>query len=168
MALSANVAQFISQLGLLTLVDPSQGPKGPHGTVAYKLVPENCWINHQPFPHEVQTELRAQNYSTYELEGVSYFLVPDETSTNLPGKLAHYATTTAATDLLNPPGGGVNRTAETFVGKNAKTTTRNAAVVGDDQADAVSKYVKSTDNYDEATDRRVELDARVRRQIGHD
>lgn len=154
MALTAQTAQFITQLGLLTLVDPSQGPKGPEGTVAYKLVPTNCWYNSQPFPREVQNELKATGYDTFTNEGVEYWLVPDETSTNLPGTLSHYAQTTSAADLVNPPGGGVNRAAETI-------DTADHTV----EAKAVSKYVKSTDNWDEAHKAVVEFNDRVTRQI---
>lgn len=158
MALSATTFQYIAQLGLLTYVDPSQGPKGPQGTVAYKLVPTNCWHGGNPFPRDVQVELKAEKFKKYSLEGVEYWLVPDEGSTNLPGNLSHYAQTTTDTDLVNPPGGGVNRAAETFKGKNVSKVATDP--------EAVSKYVKSTDNWDDAVEKEDEFNARVKRQVG--
>lgn len=157
MALSAPVYQYIAQLGLMTYVDPSQGPKGPQGTVAYKLVPTSCWHGSQPFPRDVVAELKAEKFKKYSLEGVEYWLVPDEGSTNLPGLLSHYAQTTTDTDLQNPPGGGVNRAAETFTKKDADATT---------DPEAVSKYVKSTDNWDAAVETEKEFNDRVKRQVG--
>lgn len=161
MALTPQTVQFITQLGLLTFVDPSQGPKGPHGTVAYKLVPKNCWYNSHPFPHEVSVELKAEGFSTFTNEGVDYWMVPDTASTNLPGKLSHYAQTTSVNDVINPPGGGVNRAAETL------QEDRGGAdhVV---EAGAVSKYVKVTDNWEAARQQANELNDRVKRQIGHE
>lgn len=157
MALSAPVYQYISQLGLMTYVDPSEGPKGPQGTVAYKLVPTSCWVASQPFPRDVEIELKAEKFKKFSLEGVEYWLVPDESSTNLPGTLSHYAQTTTSTDLENPPGGGVNRAAGTFKKKDAEATT---------DPEAVSKYVKDTDNWDNAIESEKEFNDRVKRQVG--
>lgn len=161
MALSVQTVQFISQLGLLTFVDPSQGPKGPEGTVAYKLVPKNCWYGGSPFPYEVSQELKHAGFDIFVNEGVEYWMVPDATSTNLPGKLSHYAQTTSVHDIVNPPGGGVNRAAETL----AEDRGGAEHVV---EAGAVSKYVKVTDNWEAARVRANELNDRVKRQIGHE
>jgi hypothetical protein len=158
MALSAPAYQYIAQLGLLTFVDPSKGPKGPQGTVAYKLVPTSCWIGSQPLPRDVKLELEAEKCKTYTLEGVEYWMLPEEGSTNLPGELSHYAQTTLPSDLVNPPGGGVNRASETFVGKNAGDATVDP--------EAVSKYVKSADNREEAQKTEDAKNARISRQVG--
>lgn len=158
MSLTARTAQFITQLGGLTFVDPSTGPKGPSGTTVYKLVPTSCWSTGSPFPREVQAELKSAGFKTFTNEGIEYWMVPDETSTNVPGDISYYARTTSQSDLLNPPGGGVNRAAETFSSKNGAASH----VV---EADAVSKYVKSVDNWDEAHETKVNHDARVKRQI---
>lgn len=158
MALSAHVVQFVNQLGLLTFIDPSTGPQGPHGCSAFKLVPTSGWHNGQKIPHEVDLELKVQGYKKTSLEGVEYYLVPDDSSTNAPGTLSHYAQRTAVADLVNPPGGGVNRAAETF--DEAKGYAAHTV-----SPDAVKKYVKSTDNWEEARKAAEELNDRVKRQV---
>lgn len=153
MALSPATAQYISQLGLITYVDPSGGPAGPQGTVAFKLVPTGGWHQGQRFPHVVETELKGSGFKKTKVEGVEYFLVPDESS-NTPGLLSHYAQRTGVQDLQNPPGGGVNRALEVADSDNSVAP------------DAVRKYVKENDNWEEARKTQSEEDARVKRQVG--
>lgn len=154
MAISVQTAQYITQLGLLTYVDPSEGPAGPHGTVVYKLVPTSGWYNGQRFPYDVETDLKLQGYKTTSIEGVEYFLVPDDSATNVPGTISHYAQRTSVADLVNPPGGGVNRALE-GVDYSAHTVA----------PDAVKKFVKDTDNWEDARKKSSEEDDRIKRQI---
>lgn len=156
MSLTPQTAQFLSQLGTLTYVDVSAGPTGPHGAVAYDLIPTSGWHQGQRFPHSVEVELAAQGFKKTTIEGVQYYLVPDEKSTNVPGTVSHYAQRTSVADLQNPPGGGVNRALE-----NVDYSDHVAA------PEAVKKYVKDTDNWEDARKKVSEEDERVRRQIGH-
>lgn len=139
MALSAQSYQFISQLGVCRLIDASTGPEGPHGVTSSLLVPANGWHNGHRFPHDVQVDLEAQGFDKTVQEGIEYFLVPEE-STNLPGRLSHYAQATGVADLENPPGGGVNRVRETLENTAAATV----------DPDGVAKYVAENDSYEEA------------------
>ena len=154
MALSAGAMQYIGQLGVQRLVDASTGPAGPHGVTAHWLVPAGGWHNSQRFPHEFQEELEGEKFEKTSIEGIEYFLVP-EVSTNLPGRLSHYAQTTGVADLANPPGGGVNRVRETL------EVTADATVA----PDAVKKYVEDNDAYEEARKKQSEEDDRLARQV---
>lgn len=154
MALSAGSNQFISQLGVQRLVDASAGPEGPQGVVAYWLVPAGGYHNGQRFPHAFAEELEGEKFEKVSMEGVEYFLVPEESS-NLPGRIAHYAQTTGVAELHNPPGGGVNRVRETL----ENTADHTVA------PDAVSKYVDDNDSWEEARKKQSEEDDRIARQV---
>lgn len=155
MALSPQTYQYISQLGVQRVVDASTGPAGPSGVSASLLVPTGGWHNGQRFPHAVEEDLKAAKLSKTTVEGVEYFLVP-EVSSNLPGRLSHYAQTTGVADLANPPGGGVNRVRETLE-QTADTTT---------SPDDVADFVKENDSFEEARQKVSDEDARVARQVG--
>lgn len=155
MALSPNTYQYITQLGLLRKVDASTGPEGPEGVTAFLLVPANGYHNGDRLPYDVTQELAGEGYDHAEVDGVKYYLVPEE-STNLPGRLAHYAQKTGVAELANPPGGGVNRVRETLA------DTAGATVAPDE----VAKYVGDNDSYEEARKKQSEEDARVARQVG--
>src|SRR5687767_2633205 len=131
MALSAASYQFVNQLGVTRIVDASGGPEGPHGTVSYWLVPTGDWHNGQRLPHDVVEDLKGQKYYKETVEGVEYYLVPEEAS-NVPGRLSHYAQLTGVAELQNPPSGGVNRVRETL--------DRTAGATVDPEG--VDKYVK--------------------------
>lgn len=148
MALTPQTYQFINQLGVLRLVDPSNGPDGPHSTQAFWLVPAGGWHNGQRFPHDVVEDLNAQNYEKTEVEGLQYFLVPEESS-NLPGRLSHYAQLTGVAELQNPSGGGVNRVRETLENYTAATVA----------PEAVGKYVEDNDSWEEARKKQSDSDA---------
>lgn len=154
MAINPVTYQFISQLGVLRLIDASTGPEGPHGVTSSWLVPASGWHNGQRFPHDVQVDLEGAGLEKTTVEGLEYFLIPEESS-NLPGRLSHYAQLTGTADLANPPGGGVNRARETF------ENTAEATVA----PEAVAKYVKDNDTWEEARKNKSEEDARVERQV---
>lgn len=154
MAISPNTNLYISQLGLLREIDASTGPEGPHGVTAYWLVPTNGYHNGERFPHEVSEELKDANYDTDVYDGIEYYKVPEESS-NLPGRLSHYAQLTGVAELQNPPGGGVNRVAETL------ENTAEATVA----PDAVSKFVADNDSFEEARKKQSAENERVTRQV---
>jgi len=131
--------QHITQLGLQRLIDASAGPDGPHGVVSYHLIPTGGYHNGQRLPHDVHEDLKDQGYDTRTLDGVEYYLIP-EVSTNVPGRLSHYAQLTGVAELQNPPSGGVNRVRETL------TDYAGATV----DPEGVSKYVDDNDAYEEA------------------
>lgn len=139
-SISSATYQFLNQQPLLRFVDASHGPDGPQGTQSFWLVPTNGYFNGQRAPHTVKVELDAGGYDKTTLEGIEYFLVPEE-STNTPGLLSHYAQRTGVADLQNPPGGGVNRVLETF----ENVTTSATAAPG-----TVEKYVADNDNFEQA------------------
>lgn len=139
MALTSQTVQFIDQIPTIREIDVSQGPSGPGSVVAHWLVPASGWLNSQRFPYEVVEDLKAQKFETTEVEGVVYYKVP-EVSTNLPGRLAHYAERTGVADLENAPGGGVNRVRETL------ENTADATVA----PDAIKKFVDDNDSFEEA------------------
>lgn len=143
MALSANVYQWISQQGLLRFIDASSGPAGPTNVLSFWLVPALGYINGQRVPHDHQVELEAQGFDKTVVEGLEYFLVPEE-STNLPGLLSHYAGRTGVADLANAPGGGVNR------------VRGDIDVANTVAPDAVAKYVEDNDSYEEARTKTTE------------
>lgn len=155
MALPASTYQFLNQQAFLRLVDPSAGPDGPHGTVAFWLVPTGGYFAGQRAPHQVTEDLKAESYDTQVIEGVEYYLVPEE-STNLPGRLSHYAQLTGVAELQNPSGGGVNRVRETFTLTTAKATVA---------PDAVAKYVEDNDSWEEARQKQAAQDAQVDRAV---
>lgn len=155
MALSAQTYQYVNQLGLTRLIDAGSGPDGPHGVTSYWLAPVGEWHNGQRIPHTVFEDLGSQNFDKTTVEGVEYYLVPEESS-NLPGRLAHYAQLTGHAELANPPAGGVNRVRETFVKNSSKATVA---------PDTVEKYVKDNDSFEEARKKSTEEDDRVSRQV---
>lgn len=156
MALEPNTYRYIGQLGLLRQVDVSTGPEGAQGVTACWLVPVSGYHNSERFPHVVSEDLKKQNYDKATLEGVEYYKVPEESS-NLPGLLSHYAQRTGVAELENPPGGGVNRAAETFAENSASATVA---------PDAVSKYVEDNDNFEEARKKASQQEEQVARQVG--
>lgn len=154
MALSTSTVQWISQLGCMRLVDPSTGPEGPHGVTSHWLVPAGGWHNGNRFPHAIEEELKAAKLEKTTQEGVEYYLV-EEVSSNLPGRLSHYAQLTGVADLANPPGGGVNRARETL------ENTSEATVA----PEAVAKYVDNNDSYEEARKKATEDEELVNRAV---
>lgn len=154
MALTAASYQYLSQLGVQRLINTGDGPAGPNGVTSNWLVPAGGWSNGQRFPHEFQTDLEDQSFDKVTIEGVEYFLVP-ETSTNLPGRIAHYAQTTGVAELQNPPGGGVNRVRETLALSSDHTVA----------PEAVAKYIEDNDAYEEARKKSTLEDERLARQI---
>lgn len=154
MALTAQTVQFLSQQGLTREVDASSGPEGPKGVTAYWLVPTSGWINGQRFPHPVEVDFAKQSFDKVTFEGVEYYRVP-ESSSNLPGLLGHYAQRTGVADLVNPPGGGVNKVRETVKDVAHPTIA----------PDAVKKYANEQDSLEEARQKVSEEDARVQRQV---
>lgn len=155
MALSPNTYRYIGQLGLLREVDASTGPEGPGGVTAHWLVPTNGYCNGERFPFSVSEELAAANFDKTEVDGVEYFKVPEESS-NLPGRLSHYAQLTGVAELANPPGGGVNRVRETL------QNTAEATVA----PDAVAKYVEENDSFEDARKKESEETAQIQRAVG--
>lgn len=154
MALNSVSYQFLSQQGLTRLIDASTGPEGPSGVTSHWLVPANGYVAAQRVPHDVQTDLEDQSYEKTTVEGVEYFLVPEESS-NLPGRLSHYAQLTGVAELQNPLGGGVNRVRETLL------NTAEATVA----PEAVEKYLDDNDAFEEARKKKSEEDAIVERQV---
>lgn len=157
MALSPNSNHFVTSRIAMRLVDPSGGPAGPNQTVSYWLVPTNGYFGTERVPHTVQEELQGEKYDTTTVEGQEYWLVP-ESSTNTPGLLSHYAQRTGVADLVNPPGGGVNRARETFdlVKKGHESTVA---------PDAVDKYVQDNDSFEERRRNQDEETARINRAV---
>lgn len=143
MALYPESYQYISQLGVMRLIDATTGPDGPLGVTAYWLVPSGGWNNGQRFPHDVQADLEDQGFETRTFEGIEYFLVPEESS-NLPGRLSHYAQLTGVAELQNPSGGGVNRVRETLEPTAAATV----------DPEGVEKFVSDNDSWEEARQKR--------------
>lgn len=148
--LSTATYQHLSQIGTLRLIDASAGPEGPNGVVSYLLVGANGWHNGSRLPHEVAEDLGNAGFNKQTVEGIEYFLVP-EVSSNLPGRLSHYAQLTGVADLQNPPGGGVNPVRQ-------HVNTAEATVA----PEAVSKWVEdSKDAWDEAREERLDRDQQV-------
>lgn len=154
MALEPTTYQFITNLGVTRLIDASTGPDGPQGVTAYFLVPANGWYNGHRFPHDVEEDLGNAKLEKATFEGLDYYLIPEESS-NLPGRLSHYAQLTGVAELQNPPGGGVNRVRETL------ENTAKATVA----PDQVEEFVKDNDSWEEARTKKSEQDERVDRQI---
>lgn len=154
MALTPVTYQFISQQGLNRLIDASTGPSGPTGVSSFWLVPANGYINTQRIPHDINEDLAGAGFEKTTVEGLDYFLVPEESS-NLPGLLSHYAQKTGVAELQNPSGGGVNRVRETLL------NTAEATVA----PDAVKKYLDDNDAYEEARKKQSEENAAVDRQV---
>jgi len=153
--LSPNSVRYIGQLGTLREVDASSGPEGPAGVTAYWLVPTSGYHNGERFPHEVSEELKDGSYDKTTVDGVEFYKVPEESS-NLPGRLSHYAQLTGVAELQNPPSGGVNRVVETFDGNSASASVA---------PDAVQKYVEDHDSYEDARKKSSEEDERVGRAV---
>lgn len=153
-SLTPNTYRYIGQLGLLRKIDASTGPEGPHGVTSYWLVPSNGYHGSERFSNEVVEDLDNGKFDKASVEGIEYYLVPEESS-NLPGRLSHYAQLTGVAELQNPPGGGVNRVLETL------EDTAEATVA----PDAVAKYVEDNDSYEEARNKVSAEDDRVNRQI---
>lgn len=156
MALSPNSVRYIGQLGFLRHVDATTGPDGAQGTTSNWLVPTSGYHNTERFPHSVAEELKGENFEKVTLEGVEYYKVPEESS-NLPGLLSHYAQRTGVAELQNPPGGGVNRVAETFAENSSKATVA---------PEAVEKYVDENDNFEEARKKESAQDKQVAKAVG--
>jgi hypothetical protein len=152
--LSPQTYQFVNQLGVTRYIDASTGPDGPHGVTSYWLVPSGGYHNGTRFPHDVVEDLKGQSYDTRTIEGVEYYLVPEESS-NLPGRLSHYAQLTGVAELQNPPSGGVNRVRETL------EDTAEATVA----PDAVEKYVEDNDAAEEARKKSSVEDERLARAV---
>lgn len=153
-SLSPQTYQFINQINTLRYIDVTTGPEGAHGVTSYWLVPTGHWHNGQRFSHDVVEDLAAQDFKKTSVEGVEYYLVPEE-STNLPGRLSHYAQLTGVAELQNPSGGGVNRVRETLEASAAATV----------DPEGVAKYVENNDTYEEARKKKSEEDSRVERQV---
>lgn len=156
MALESNTYRYIGQVGFQRLIDVRTGPDGAQGTTSSWLVPTSGYVNGERFPHDVSEDLKGQSYDKVTQEGVEYYKVPEESS-NTPGLLSHYAQRTGVAELENPPGGGVNRAAETFVDNSA-----SASVAPDE----VEKYVKDHDSFEDARKKQSEKDSQVARQVG--
>jgi hypothetical protein len=154
MAINPVTYQYVSQLGLQRLIDVSTGPDGPHGVTAFWLVPAGGWHNNQRFPHDIDEDLGGAGLTKTTVEGQEYYLVPEESS-NLPGRLSHYAQLTGVAELANPPGNGVNRVRATL------ENTAEATVA----PDAVAKYVEDNDSWEEARKKVSDEDARTARQV---
>lgn len=154
MALSAQTYQFLTQQGLLRLIDTTSGPADGRQTVSYWLVPSNGFFNQQRAPYSVSTEITNEGFDKQEIDGVEYFLIPEESS-NLPGLLSHYAQRTGVAELQNPSGGGVNRVRETLLATSAATVA----------PDAVAKYVEENDSHEEARVKASEEEERVNRAV---
>lgn len=150
MALLPESYQYLSQMGVQRLIDASTGPEGSRGVTAHWLVPTGEWHNGQRLQFNFVEDLKKQKFDKTMVEGVEYFLVPEESS-NLPGRIAHYAQTTGVAELQNPPGGGVNRVRETLL------NTAEATVA----PDAVAKYVEENDAFEEERKRKSALDEQL-------
>lgn len=155
MAITSQTYQFLNQQNLTRLIDVSGDVEGPKGTVSYWLVPSNGYINGQRVPHAADTELQDAGFDKTTVEGLEYYLVPEESS-NTPGLLSHYAQRTGPNDLANP-NGGINRVRESFGGK-----AESAVTVA---PEAVAKYVDDNDAYEEARKKASAEDERVTRQV---
>lgn len=155
MALRPETYQFISQLGLIREIDATTGPAGPNGVTAYWLVPTNGWFNGSRFSNDVETDLSDGKFDKTSLEGLEYYRIPEESS-NLPGRLSHYAQLTGLAELQNPPGGGVNRVVETFDGNASEVTVA---------PESVSKFVDETDSFEEQRKHQSAENQRLLRQV---
>lgn len=154
MSLNAQSLQYLAGLPFVRKIDVSTGPTGPNGVTAAWLIPTSGWVGDQRFPYDVSEDLNGQSYDKETVDGIEYYLVPEDDSSNLPGKLSEYAQRTGVAELQNPPGGGVNRVAEGL--ENADATV---------DPDGVAKYADENDNWEDARKEQNEQDARVERQV---